>query len=61
LNKGVILTGQVVRLQNSVTQQQQSVLNNVQNNIANEEVRVQGQAMIGNSQYKVDAQVAPVK
>ncbi|HUS34018.1 MAG TPA: hypothetical protein VM680_01580 [Verrucomicrobiae bacterium] len=61
LNKGVILTGQVVRLQNSVAQQQQSALNNVQNNVSNEDVRVQGQAIIGNTQYKVDAQVAPAK
>jgi hypothetical protein len=61
LNKGVILTGQVVRLQNSVSQQQQPALNNVQNNTANLDVRVQGQAIIGNSQYKVDAQVAPAK
>lgn len=59
LNKGLILTGQVVRLQNSVAQQ--SALANVQNNVANEDVRVQGQAIIGNSQYKVDAQVAPGK
>lgn len=59
LNKGVILTGQVVRLQNSVAQQ--SALNNVQNSLANDDVRVQGQATIGNSQYKVDAQVAPGK
>ena len=61
LNKGVILTGQVVRLQNSVAQQQQSALNNAQNNVSNEDVRVQGQAIIGNTQYKVDAQVAPAK
>lgn len=63
LNKGVILTGQVVRVQNLVAQQQQQPTSNsnLQNNTANEDVRVQGNAIIGNTQFKVDAQVAPAK
>lgn len=67
LNKAVIVTGQVTRLQNSALQQQ-SQQNNLQNNASNnsfynntDNVRIQGEALIGNTQYKVDAQATPAQ
>lgn len=67
LNKAVVLTGQVLRAQTPAARQQQSQVSGIQNVGAgnasqvnfSEDVRVQGQALIGNTQYKVDAQVAP--
>jgi hypothetical protein len=69
LNQAVILTGQVVRVQTAAAQQQpqSSRISNSQdaaagaNSVNNnsQDVRVQGNAIIGNTQYKVDAQAAP--
>jgi hypothetical protein len=66
LNQAVILTGQVVRVQTAAAQQRSSQVSPSQDAAAgtgnannSQDVRVQGNAIIGNTQYKVDAQAAP--
>lgn len=72
LNQAAILTGQVVRATQAGLAPQQprqstaTQLDSLQNNASNagqfgsaDNVRLQGQATIGNNQYKVDAQAMP--
>lgn len=71
LNQAVTFTGQVVRPSLASTRQQQqrtldresefarNTLSNFDPNVSVTDVRVQGQATVGTSQYKVDAQLTP--
>jgi hypothetical protein len=62
LNQRLVFTGQVVRA--SLQQQSAAANNNLANSLSHnnsEDVRVQGQAVIGNNQIKVDAQIAPTR
>jgi hypothetical protein len=72
LNQAVTFTGQVVRPSLASTRQQQqqrtvdsdaefsrNTLSNFDPNVRVTDVRVQGQATVGTSQYKVDAQLTP--
>jgi hypothetical protein len=71
LQQAVTVTGQVMRASLASARQRQqrpeeqesrliqNTLSNVRADINADDVRVQGQATVGNSQYKVDAQLTP--